>query len=1127
MDTAGLLRRSRLLLTAILILGGGVGLPATPVTAIPLCSLWNPATSQNEVDSEADLITLGTDVICADADIVQIADITLTASPWYAIPEFTGSYDGNGHSITGLSLDGTLLGAGPTSSNGLFDVGGTGASFTDLRIGVTASGSSNYVGALVGYSRGPLTITNVHVTGNLAASFYVGGLVGFANGSVDIRNSSHTGNVNGDSYVAGIIAEVGGSEIILDGNSSSGLVVGTGNNVGGMIGSTSTSGVGTSISITDSTRSGNVTGNAYVGGLIGQTGVHSVTANDNTVTGNVAGRVAGGNYIGGIIGTTTSGGTGTQLDMHRNVVTGDVTGDDAYVGGIIASTGYFVVNLTNNRVDGDVIGTRHSIGGIIGTTSSGGSGTSLTITDSTRNGDTTGEGRVGGVIGQTGVNVITANDNTVTGDTHGTDQYVGGVIGTTSSGGDGTSLTLSRNSIVGSISGDAAYVGGLVGQTGVNTTIAVGNRVEGNVLGVGDYVGGIIGTTSSGGTGTSLTITDSTRIGNVTGGASVGGVVGRTGAMVVTFSSNTLSGSTTGTGDFVGGVIGWTTSGGDGTSLTVSNSSVVGSTTGSGNYVGGVTGSTSAASVVANDTTVHGDVSVTYNYAGGLFGWTTSGGSGTSLLVTDVDYRGDIGGTSNLGGLVGTTSSETIRIERAVVEGTVAGSGTDVGGLIGATTNFGSDVDLLSISRVGNVNGDGEIGGFVGDMFANMLSIAGVSVTGNVTGSATNTGSWVGGLVGRLSIQDRSTIDETFVIGDVSGYDFVGGLIGQAGFATLPSVTIDETFYLGSVSGTDTKVGGLVGLANHALVVRSSFARASVSGSSEVGGMTGNLFGDMTLDRSYFQGDVTATSDEGSFVGTGPVMGMLSIADSYCTDADCPQSHRVDVEELKSPTFLAQNSWDMVGTWCVRTTINSGFPILRTFTYGPLDASICAPQATPIFRVTLNANGGSCVDGANRTGQWTTVFVGYRYLPVDSDCTRPGHVLAGWADVSNPDVSRTFPVLVDPTDGIRRSFIAENADLVAVWTAGPPPISDLVVFANFLCGPCTNAWLIYTMPPTATDVEISLDETPTACFRQGEIFGLSLCEITFLSPGDHSLTVTPRREDVEGLPTSQRFTLRS
>ena len=178
---------------------------------------------------------------------------------------------------------------------------------------------------------------------------------------------------------------------------------------------------------------------------------------------------------------------------------------------------------------------------------------------------------------------------------------------------------------------------------------------------------------------------------------------------------------------------------------------------------------------------------------------------------------------------------------------------------------------------------------------------------------------------------------------------------------------------------------------------------------------------------------------------------------------------------------------------------------------------------TPIWRVTLDPNSGTCVDSTERTEPWTSVFVGYRYLPNATDCTRPGYTFTGWASTDTPTKPTSLPVLVDPSDNQRRAFLAANADLVAIWT--PNPIADVTVFANFMCGPCTNLWVIHPPVDPNTTIDITVNEVPASCTTAGEAFGYAVCELTSLTPGGHTITLTPRHDDVTGAPTRLLVTL--
>jgi len=186
-----------------------------------------------------------------------------------------------------------------------------------------------------------------------------------------------------------------------------------------------------------------------------------------------------------------------------------------------------------------------------------------------------------------------------------------------------------------------------------------------------------------------------------------------------------------------------------------------------------------------------------------------------------------------------------------------------------------------------------------------------------------------------------------------------------------------------------------------------------------------------------------------------------------------------------------------------------------------------SPSVTPFFRATLDPNGGSCVDSTSRTETWTTAFIGFRYLPGPSDCTRPGYAFGGWANKTTPAVARNLPLLTDPSFDTKRYFVAENVDLTALWKPLPTAVSNLVVFANFFCGPCTSAWLIHTPSEHATSYDYTINATPTTCSPSVTVFGLHACQLTGIQSGTPiTAAVTPRNTDGTGPSTTTTFVLR-
>ncbi len=200
-------------------------------------------------------------------------------------------------------------------------------------------------------------------------------------------------------------------------------------------------------------------------------------------------------------------------------------------------------------------------------------------------------------------------------------------------------------------------VGSLIGELGwavVTNCYAEGGSVSG-----GSSVGGLVGENYSG------LIIDSYTTGSVSGAEDVGGLVGFNDSDTEIYNCYSRS-SVTGTG-YVGGLVGWN----DWSRITNCYSS------------GSVTGK---------------------SYVGGLVGWT--GGTIANCYAT-----GSIEGDEEIGGLVGENGWDG-RITYCYSVGSVMGK-TDVGGLIGSKTEFGSPTVMYSFwdtETSGQTSSDGGTG---------------------------------------------------------------------------------------------------------------------------------------------------------------------------------------------------------------------------------------------------------------------------------------------------------------------------------------------------------------------------------------------------------------------------------
>ncbi|WP_302525561.1 GLUG motif-containing protein [Phocaeicola barnesiae] len=111
--------------------------------------------------------------------------------------QFTGTLDGDGHSVSGIYIN------SGTDYQGLVGVLGEGGTLQDLGVKASYIKGVNQVGGLCGWNFG--TVTNCYNTGSVAGNGYVGGLCGLNYGTV--TNCYNSGSVTGNDYVGGVCGQ--------------------------------------------------------------------------------------------------------------------------------------------------------------------------------------------------------------------------------------------------------------------------------------------------------------------------------------------------------------------------------------------------------------------------------------------------------------------------------------------------------------------------------------------------------------------------------------------------------------------------------------------------------------------------------------------------------------------------------------------------------------------------------------------------------------------------------------------------------------------------------------------------------------------------------------------------------
>ena len=191
------------------------------------------------IDTAEQLILLGKASILWDKHFILGADIDLDPNlqgrqvfSQAVIQIFSGVFDGNGHTISHLTIRGGEY-------LGLF--GASYGTISNLGLKAVDIDGDRCVGGLLGYGDGSLvggnggSITTSCSTATVSGDNRIGGLVG-SNYSVSLITSSYsTGSVSGDSRVGGLVGDNRGT---VANSYSTGMVTGN-ENVGGLVGSNS------------------------------------------------------------------------------------------------------------------------------------------------------------------------------------------------------------------------------------------------------------------------------------------------------------------------------------------------------------------------------------------------------------------------------------------------------------------------------------------------------------------------------------------------------------------------------------------------------------------------------------------------------------------------------------------------------------------------------------------------------------------------------------------------------------------------------------------------------------------------------------------------------------------------
>lgn len=351
------------------IFAGGSGTAADPYAIATV----------DQLKSFRDSVNSGTDY---QGKVIELsADLTLPRDTWTPIgastrkssglasgsTPFAGTFNGDGHTISGLTITSTT---GPDYALGLFGAldGATVENLTLAEVAIDVP-ASELAGAVAGLMIDDSAINKVVVSGKVSGLAGIGGIVGRMTLTGTLKNCTNNADV---SALGGV------------------------GNVGGIVGAAYYTTPSGTMTISGCSNTGTVTGTEAAGGIAGL----DSSFVDNCTN---SGAVTGSNYsVGGIVGEQKNYGGISQCAntgaienrSEKGYGTGGIVGWVRYDGAVSAYAASAAVPVTNNTNRGTVHG-GNDAGGVVGTFYNGGTVTGNTNEAPSLSATTFGGGIVG------------------------------------------------------------------------------------------------------------------------------------------------------------------------------------------------------------------------------------------------------------------------------------------------------------------------------------------------------------------------------------------------------------------------------------------------------------------------------------------------------------------------------------------------------------------------------------------------------------------------------------------------------------------------------------------------------------------------------------------------------------
>jgi filamentous hemagglutinin family protein len=305
-------------------------------------------------------------------------------------------------------------------------------------------------------------------------------------------------------------------------------------------------------------------------------------------------------------------------------------------------------------------------------------------------------------------------------------------------------------------------------------------------------------------------------------------------------------------------------------------------------YVGSLVGNSTGTNSSITNSYATGSVSGSANYVGGLVGWSDADISSSHAAV-------NVSATVNpmfVGGLVGFASANG-SIEKSYASGSVVAGGSSTiyaGGLVGQSVTTLNESYATGNVTLANFSNNALIyaGGLTGSSMGTTAGISTSYATGNVSIASSDTNPsyeyiYAGGLAG--SNTNGSAIGNSYSTGNVTvqassqtteSGAYLGGLVGWHGGNSTSS--IDNSYSVGAITAGGTHValgiGGLIGIRTGTNTVTSSYWNLDTAGTALAVGSGTDIIGSglstaqMQLQASFSNWDFSTVwnIDAGSSV---------------------------------------------------------------------------------------------------------------------------------------------------------------------------------------------------------------------------------------------------------------------